>query len=286
MEDVRSEQIIYDDKDKRCAPSKKFENNSCITVKYLIKMAKAYNSETKGLKIILYENMETLNPEKYKKYLLVKFSELLSDVCDNQRCWLKQKFMKKLVNDKETVNIFRPPGPKGKFEWLNTFNILDTLKQYEDNNKDFHFLGAVPIDFDDLPELGIKNLDIKKLYDRGIRKIGCVFNLDEHDKSGSHWVASYCDLNMGGVYFFDSYGIPPEKRIQKLLRRFADFIEKTLNMPSIVKHNKKRNQYKDSECGVYSINFIEQMLKHNFETVTNKIIDDETINKKRVEYFT
>lgn len=284
-EDIKPEKIIIDNKDKRCAPSKKFDNYSCISLNFLIKMAKAYNIDSQN-PIVLYENMHTLNPDKYKKYLLVRFSEIFSNVCNNQRCWMKQRFMSKLANDDEITNIFRPSGPEGKFEWLNTYNILDVIHQYEKTNKDFLFLGAVPIDFDDLPELGIKNLNIKKLYDKGIRKIGCVYNLDEHYKGGSHWVASFCDLNIGGVYFFDSYGIEPEKRIQKLLRRFANFIDKELKMPAIVKHNKNRNQYKDSECGVYSINFIEQMLTNSFEKVSNNIIDDATINKKRNIYFT
>jgi hypothetical protein len=284
---VSKESIIIDEKDKRCAPSKQFDGTSCITLNYLISMAEAYN-ETEKNKIELYKNMETLNPEKYKIYLLNEFSTKITK-CKNQRCWMDQPFMAKLATNEETGNIFRPKGPKGKFEWLNTFNILDNLTQYEAVHKNFKFLGAVPIDFDELPGLGIKNLDMDKLYADGIRKIGIVFNLDEHDKGGSHWVAGFCDIDKKGVYFFDSYGIPPEKRIQKLLRRFAEYIKKKFNLKEnqiTVDYNKNRHQFKNSECGVYSINFVEQMIKQSFKDVTNNIIDDDTINKKRATYFT
>lgn len=293
LPDIDESKIVYDTKDKKCAPSKKFENLSCYSLQFLIKMAEKYN-ESAIDKIDMYNNMEVLNPVKYKKYLLYEFSIKLKDKCNNQRCWIKQMFIKNLTNDSEIENTFRPEGPKGKFEWLNTYNILDTLKQYEKVHKDFEFLGAVPIDFDDLEDLGIKNLNLQKKYDSGIRKLGIVFNLDEHYKSGSHWVAAFCDFNVPGVYYYDSYSGLPEKRIQKLLRRFTVFIENNDKIPknkSIrggvdVRYNKNRNQYKNSECGVYSINFIEQMLTKSFDDVVEKIIDDDTINKKREVYFT
>ena len=43
--------------------------------------------------------------------------------------------------------------------------------------------------------------------------MGIVFNLDPHDKPGSHWVSMYVDLNNGGIYYFDSYGYKPLKEI-------------------------------------------------------------------------
>ena len=34
-------------------------------------------------------------------------------------------------------NTFRPDGPNGRFEWLNTIHIDDTMKQYENKHPDF-----------------------------------------------------------------------------------------------------------------------------------------------------
>ena len=70
-------------------------------------------------------------------------------------------------------------------------------------------------------------IDIKK----GKYKLGVIFNLDEHYKSGSHWVALYADLNKDQVYFFDSYGKKPEKRIRKLkARERRSFLKKVLGL--------------------------------------------------------
>ena len=73
--------------------------------------------------------------------------------------------MKNLARiNKEEIEkyTFRPIAPEGKFEWLNTLNIDDVMKQYEKKYSDFEFLGTVPMDFDDLPVLGIKDHDFNK----------------------------------------------------------------------------------------------------------------------------
>ena len=122
-------------------------------------------------------------------------------MCDDQTCWLRQDFVKKINSEEIHKNTFRPIGPKGKYEWLSTTNINDVVEQYMKLHKDFIFLGAVPIDFDELPILGLSDLNFKELQKGGKDKIGIVFNLDEHYKSGSHWVALYADLNKNQVYF-------------------------------------------------------------------------------------
>ena len=297
IESVQSEQIILDEKDKKCAPTIEFSDKSCIPLNLLIEMAHAYNKTFKTNQIKLHKNidtMETLNPTKYKRYLLKEFSERFKDVCDNQRCWIKQGFLKNAdakVKKQLTDGVHRPSGPKGKWTWLNTININDVMGQYEDKYKDFKFLGAVPIDFDDLYPLGIADLDFEKLKKEGINRIGIIFNLDEHYKGGSHWVAGYADLNNNQVYFFDSYGIPPERRIRKFLRRCANacecFNDKDSKLESDITYNKVRHQQKNSECGVYSINFILRLLKgETFEDITNNITLDEEVNKCRNVYFT
>jgi hypothetical protein len=140
-----------------------------------------------------------------------------------------------------------------------------------------------------LPELGIKNLDFKKLYNNGngITKYGCVFNLDRHDQSGSHWVGLFADLKKGEIYFFDSYGIRPDKRIIALMKRMATFCIKELGNKNIkVDYNKIRHQYGNSECGVYSITFVERMVKgESFEKICMEKTPDSQINKHRNEIF-
>jgi hypothetical protein len=298
VESILSDQIVVGKKDDRCAPTLEFTDKSCIPLNLLIEMAKAYNKSFKQNQIKLHKNinaMETLNPTKYKRYLLKEFSEKFKKECDNQRCWIKQGFLKNAeesIQEKLKENVHRPEGPEGKWTWLNTININEVMEQYEDKYKDFKFLGAVPIDFDELEPLGIANLDFKKLKSEGKTKLGIVFNLDEHFKGGSHWVAGYTDLNKNQVYFFDSYGVEPEQRIRTFLRRCTgecDFtkVKKGGSNKSDIQHNKIRHQQKGSECGVYSINFILRLLKgETFDEITNNITLDEEVNKCRKVYFT
>jgi len=186
------------------------------------------------------------------------------------------------------------------------------MEQYENVYPEFRFLGAVPIDFDKLSGLGIGDYDFSKSVKEKKTKLGLVFNLDEHWQPGSHWNALYADLDKNQIYFFDSYGKGPVKRVRNLVKRISQFcynkdickknvcseindsdsymmpneknrIEKKIN----VDYNHSRHQYKDSECGVYSINFILRLLKGDtFEDISNTKVLDNDINKCRDDYFT
>ena len=283
------------DNNPKCAPNKTFDSISCISLEVLCQMAEAHNkfcdedgSRAKD-KIKLYDSFAVFNEKKYKKYLVHKFKKLYSNKCNSQKCWLEQPFIDKMheLEKKELTELtFRPTGPEGKFEWLNTTHIDNVMKQYETTHKDFKFLGAVPMDFDNLAELGIKKMDIGKLHDSGINKLGIVFNLDESWKSGSHWVAGYADIKKGEVYYFDSYGIKPERRVQTFMRRIGKFYADRYHAEPIADHNKVRHQYKGSECGVYSLNFILRMLNgESFENICNKPTPDDVVNKCRKVYF-
>ena len=291
---------------KKCAPNKEFSDNSCFTLNDLKKMSISYNIFVDEGKI----NSSKINIKNDKKHLLQELTTKLENICDNQICWLKQEFVKKM-KDKDILDTFRPNGPEGKFEWLSTIHINDVMSQYEKKYTDFKFFGAVPIDFDDLPFLGIKDINFDELYDSGKRKIGFVFNLDEHWKSGSHWVALYSDLEKKQIYFFDSYGKRPEKRIRNLVKRISNWcykkkccskdkckqidlsdsfmrpeskneIEDKIN----VEYNHNRHQYKGSECGVYSLNFILRQLNgDSFHDIVDKKTLDDQIHKCRDVYF-
>lgn len=293
--------------DNKCAPNKKYSDGSCFTLKDLKKMSISFNIFIENGEI----NSSKIDIKNDKRHLLQELTNKLENICDNQICWLKQKFVKKL-NDKDLLkNTFRPNGPEGKFEWLSTIHINDVMSQYEKKYNDFKFFGAVPIDFDDLPFLGIKDLNFDELYDSGKKKIGFVFNLDEHWKSGSHWVALYSDLEKKQIYFFDSYGHRPEKRIRNLVKRISNWcykkkycsndkckqidlsdsfmkpnskneIEDKIN----VEYNHNRHQYKGSECGVYSLNFILRQLNgDSFHNIVDKKTLDEKIHECRDVYF-
>jgi hypothetical protein len=278
---------------QRCAPGTKYEAGHCARLIILVELAKAYNSEHPDDIIELSELHEIANPNKYKQMLVNSLGKKIKERygCDNHKCWTKQKFVARMEqNAREELEKYthRPDSPQGRFTWLNTFNIEDSMAQYEKKYDGFKFLGAVPMDFSILDGLQVNQINYLDKAKSGESKLGIIFNLDEHYKSGSHWVALYTDLEKGQVYYFDSYGIRPEKRVRQLMRQFINTIiqlgKRTEDIE--VKYNKIRHQRENSECGVYSMNFIIRMARgDNFNELCNKIIPDRKINKCRMVYF-
>lgn len=277
--------LIKSEADTKCAPILTFTDGSCIPLDIIIKLAKNYN-KTNNNKIKLDTSMETLQPKKYKKYLVGELNKAFPE-CRNQACWLdKLDKMEARYNEKLRERIFRPIGPQGKFEWLNTININQVMNQYTDKYDDFLFLGAVPMDFYEINANRIKDLNYKELLDGGINKLGIVFNLDNHTQPGSHWVAGLIDLKNGNIYYYDSYGTRPGKRVREFYHKIANFMDKELNIKPNIDYNRKRHQYKDSECGMFSIHFIISLLEgKDFKSICNSQINDDDVNKLRDKYF-
>ena len=148
--------------------------------------------------------------------------------CKKEHCWMDYPLIKNIKN-KDLQNTFIPKKPipwyTNKTTWLNTTDIANVLNQYSEKHEDFVFIGPVPIDFDTKLDFGICvveelcNINIQKLFNKGMRKLGVVFNLDPHNMPGSHWVCMYLDLKTAGIYFIDSVGKRPVYHIQKLIKR-------------------------------------------------------------------
>ena len=53
-----------------------------------------------------------------------------------------------------------------------------------------------------------------------------------------------------------------------------------------LQYNQIQHQFGNSECGVYSINFILRLVQgETFENITKNITKDEEMNKNRKKYF-
>jgi hypothetical protein len=148
--------------------------------------------------------------------------------------------------------------------WLDSNNIRDVMKQYEEANSKFKFLGPFPIDFaaKDPYEKGkdkcligeMCTLDLDGPEMQGKEHIGIVYNLDPHYKNGSHWVANYINIPKKTCYYFDSYGMKPPRQVYKFMQWLG------IQEPEIqLGWNGRRFQYSDSECGMYSMYFIDRM---------------------------
>ena len=161
--------------------------------------------------------------------------------------------------------------------WLDSNNIRDVMKQYEEARPDFKFLGPYPIDFaspdpyantpagsasigktsgKDKCLIGeMCTLDLKAEAAAGKKHIGIIYNLDPHYKNGSHWIESYINIPKKQCYYFDSYGMKPPKQIYKFMQWLG------IQEPGIqLGWNGRRFQFSNSECGMYSMYFVDRML--------------------------
>lgn len=279
-----------------CSINRDFNNGSCFTLDELHKIANDYNSKYPNEKVKLYPS---------KSQMLTTLTEKLNQFCPDQTCWATLKFLK---NKDDLKMAFKAPGPSGQFEWLSTTEINDYMERVMKIYPDFLFIGAVPIDIEDLDEFGVRSLNYDKLVKKmGKTKVGIIYNLDEHYKSGSHWVAFYIDFIQKRIYYSDSSGKPPEQRVRRLVKKIAekfyfdDTGKKMNNLPIDsfmndnpnvleqkydIRWNKLQHQFGGSECGVYSINFITRILRGDtFDEIHKTRIKDAEINICRKTYF-
>lgn len=186
-------------------------------------------------------------------------------------CLLDKSSLPEVEKEELRKRYLRPRKPKEWRKkpnmWLDNFNIQHVMEQYQTAYKWFHFLGVFPIDFS-APDPYRKNgkvqclnqelctLNLKEEFERDIRGIGMVFNLDPHDKGGSHWVALWIDIKdfergkvMAG--FFDSYGY----KVPDMIARFMRSLQLQVKTCTLG-YNARRFQYGHSECGMFSIYFL------------------------------
>ena len=252
---------------KKHNQTSKLHNFSCYSNRGLFKLIKYWNSRHPDNKLT------SNNPRQIWDFL----KEKLNNVCDTEKCWLKQKFIQN--NNKDLIKYFSPKAPDSwKIKpntWLNSVDLANVMNQYETAYPNFNFIGPSPIDFDkkllydncvweELCKFSV-NEHIKK----NINKIGIIFNTDPHYKDGSHWIALFIDIKNQFIFYFDSNGNKIPKQIKKL-------VEKIQKQAKILKINLKYSdnsnlvhQKKDGQCGIYVLYFIIELL----------------LEKKTPEYF-
>jgi len=345
-----------------CSPSTEGTKGSCFSRKSLLKIARAWNKANPNDKISL-KLSDTELSHKIKKRMM-----RFTPGCTEEYCLLKNKIVKNIKDKDINYNTFRPEAPEGAADaWLSTLDIQAVMEQYEHKYNDFKFIGPVPIDFDNdiFPGMCVSDelckINLKNLYNKGMRKLGIVFNLDPHYRGGSHWVCLYMDFKTGGIYYFDSVGDWPPPEIKKLMdllknqgntlilegvvnlddthtQEFKYIMGEELNqiilqtagksplldnivilegdvlnrvtkveddrivlLNKVLKnqvggvfkskcfkqfYNKRQFQYKDSECGVYTIHFLEEFLKgKKFNEIISTKHTDAQMSELRKKYF-
>jgi len=246
----------------KCAPHLQNKNSkTCFSKESLIKISTELKLPTKGSKQKLWNNIR----------------EHFSQQCNDETCWVDHL----KTNDPEIRNLtFRPKKPaewrKNKYTWLNTYDILFVMKQFEKYYNDFQFFGPVPLDCPISFNCELSKLNLEEIQKKQkINKLGIVYNHDKHYEPGSHWTAIYVDINNKNINYYDSYGTKPPKLIYEFMKKIGKGEYKLI-------YNDKRHQYGGSECGMYSMYFILQRLENiSMKQISQKKISDEHMNKLR-----
>jgi Ulp1 family protease len=120
---------------------------------------------------------------------------------------------------------------------------------------------------------------------RNKNKLGIVLNTDPHYKDGEHWISMFVNIKKKFIVYFDSNGNEPPNQVKKLIRTIEDQ-GKQLGIDFKVYINEREHQKTDSECGMYCLYFIIQMLKDKDVTYfLENNIPDEEVYKLRNKYF-
>jgi hypothetical protein len=224
----------------------------------------------------------------------------MQNVCNEESCWLRQGFAINNITPDMLQYTFMPMAPKtwkkNKNTWLNSTDISRVMMQYEKRYPEFAFIGPSPIDFNSQERTSntcvwaeLCNFEIAHHLKNNKTKIGIIFNLDEHWKSGSHWVSLFIDADNGVIFYFDSTG----DEIPHQIKTFIDRVTKqgkSLNQPIDFKYDSSKgieHQQENTECGIYCLHFISTILgkiKTFKDFKTTKISDDQ-MEKCRKYFF-
>ena len=268
-----------------CSPGNKSSHNVCLNKEGLVHYIKKYNEYYSSDPIVtnLYED---------ERVLIQAIRKKLEKQCKNKGdwCWVDQQFIQE---DPYIQSYYKPKIPQSRNQWLTTSDIDKVITPYERIFPDFKYLGAVPLDFDSLRGYRLSSNNYCLHYNReGKKKIGAVFNLDTHDKRGSHWVSMFFDLDQHYIAFFDSVGVKnPPKEISVLMNNIKRQIEQCMdhrfkryaaNRKIDFLVNRKNIQKGNSECGVFCIYFI---LKCLLGDTPDKIFNDPYLSDRTVNYF-
>ena len=233
---------------------------------------------------------------------------VLERLCDTNP---KAQSLTKIKNQLKKIEKknLRPEKPmswyKNEKTWLSNYDILNVMNQYKEHKKyHYDFLGVFPIDFSVKSASGtclyssFCNINIQNYVKKGIKYIGFITNLDKHDEPGSHWTSSFIIIDPKstsyGAYYYDSASNTIPNYLQDFFKNVKQQCEKIHNKKFDIVYNKKKHQFKNSECGVFSmifqIRWINKLvLKNNStnftEITANPYITDDKMVEMRNSLF-
>ena len=273
---------------KHCSPKKGKLTYSCFTKSSLATIARSLN-KLPNIEINLDQDVSKIY-EDINNVMKHNFN------CNTEACWMSiRKFMNLLTSDQADIvrSHFRPHMPKDIADdytkWISNYDIIDVLKQYHDEFEEFYSYGAVPIDFSKCSvSQDLCKISIHRHKQRGETKLGIVFNTDTSGGPGEHWICMFIDIDgvnldgQPGIYYFDSFGEPPEKEIKQLIQK----VQKETKDRFAVFNNDKQFQKNTYSCGFYCMHFLEHMIQgKSFQEYKTSKVNDKVILRYRTHCF-
>ena len=300
--------------DKKCAPSITYENGSCLTLESLQLIAKNHNTNT--------DTKYHIKITDNKLEMVKLITKALSNKCNNQICWTRVAVLEEIekvtfrpdgptkryawlstsdindviiqYQDKHKDFVFLGTVP-ADFEELTVLGITD-LDLYDFEKEGKSKLGMV-INLDDSRGNGTHWVSLFVNL-----KKGQIYYFDSVGKKPSTRTKKFINKIVKYLYnkkYEKDININRLLKITNILLKFSKFKEKyitdsknnilqTINDMKIfdIRYNSKQHQFGNSECGVYSINFIVRLVGgESFDDITNNITKDDKINKCRPTYF-
>ena len=264
--------------------SRNIHHKSCLPKVVIYKLRDVWNNKHPS-DVIPHTEHDVSNIHK----LLQK---KLGGVCRSERCWLDNLNFTDLPQTKYFVPARPKVWEKNKTDWLSNLDIIKVLTQYEDAYPCFKFIPPSPIDFDKregntcvTPLLCHFNLDV--YIKSGYTKIGIIFNTDVHTKSGSHWISLFINIPKKHIFFFDSAGDKCPSEIKHLVSRIVSQGERNGIHFVFDQNHPMTHQHSTTECGIYSLYFIINMITDGITThyLKHTLIPDKDMVRLRDVYF-
>jgi len=275
-------------KNLNCSPDSKDNTFSCYSNNNLFILKKYWNDNNN-------DKITTNEPIHIWKQLKQKHN----NDCNKESCWLKKSPIpskdKKLILNLSFAPIAPDEWKENPNAWLSTLDLLRVLKQYERSHPHFKFLGPSPIDYDYKTNYNqcvwndLCNFNLNNYKKKNIHKIGVIFNTDPHNLDGAHWISAFIDMKKNILYFFDSVGRKAPKQVKKFINtviKQSELLGKKMDYDELYNY-KIEHQYNDTECGMYCLFFIINMLtkKKKWDNFCSKKISDKAVSKFRNIYF-
>lgn len=243
--------------DNACRLGIRYDGISCFSIGHL-KLIAMHLNDNYNLSI---------NTGQTREGLWADIKRALNDKCNDEVCWLDHHKIAPLVLKFEKLDVFKPLGPANSDRWLSNIDIDSVAKYFDIQHPEFEWLGVHAMNFAAFNSL----LRTGNFVQKNKTKYGIILNTDYAHQRGSHWVAMFihCGKNrrFNGIFYFNSSGQKPTSEILQFAKVASKKIYNMFNIKLRLTHNPIQKQYGNSECGLFTLQFIAAMLseKKTFE---------------------